>query len=89
MAKKNYKSSKKTNALIFVCFTISCIAALLYIAMIPKEVAIESVTNKLKDETITIIPISTKEMTYNSLKIFVLFNIPTCAILSLKLRRKI
>lgn len=35
-------------SLIFICFTVSCVAVLLYIIMIPKEIAFESVTNKLK-----------------------------------------
>ncbi len=65
---------------IFICFTVSCVAVLLYIIMIPKEIAFESVTNKLKEETITIIPISKKEIAYNSLKIPFLFNMPTCVV---------
>ena len=86
MKKMNYKSSKKNNSLIFICFTVSCVAVLLYIIMIPKEIAIESVTNKLKEGTITIIPISKKEIAYNSLKIFFLFNVPTFAIFFLNLK---
>ena len=86
MQKMNYKT--KINFLLFICFTLSCVAVLLYVIMIPKEIAIESVKNKFREETITIIPISKKEMTYNSLKIFFLFNMPTCAIFFLKLKHR-
>ena len=81
-------NKSKGISLIFICFTVSCVAVLLYIIMIPKEIAIESVTNKLKEETITIIPISKKEIAYNSLKIFFLFNVPTCAIFFLNLKHR-
>ena len=86
MQKMNYKT--KINFLLFICFMLSCVAVLLYVIMIPKEIAIESVKNKFREETITIIPISKKEMAYNSLKIFFLFNMPTCAIFFLKLKHR-